>query len=137
MLVSVVIVGLLAAGLTLWRLVDARRLRNLREEEQERLRGSSSEDLARAVQAIVKMEGWERHPAGAAIVARDAGWTDDALGELLEDLWGDCMKEDVELGRVHRRTSNEFELYDTGIVAIRGELDRRLGATSQRSTYRD
>jgi hypothetical protein len=108
--------------------------RRRRREEEEHLRATPPDELARQVRAVVEMEGWQRLPAGAAILVRDADWTDELLKERLDALWLECTKEDAALGQVGSRMGNEFELYDTGISVILGELDRRTRVT--RTAYR-
>jgi hypothetical protein len=114
--------------------VNADRLRRQQAAREEALRRSSPDALARTVQSIVDFEGWHRHPAGEAIAARTAGWTDGVLEDHLDALWHDCMAEDVELHRLYHRESNFFELHDSGLTDIYGEVKRRTG--SGRTVYR-
>lgn len=137
LLLALVVLGSLFVA---WNIASTKNAGTTRREERERwqeqLQHASPDDLARWMREAIQAAGWRRLPAGAAILARDTGWTDLELRTQFESLWQDCMKEDEELERSLGRSSNHYQLFDTGLVQIGHELQRRAGADSERAERR-
>jgi hypothetical protein len=90
-----------------------------------RRRTASANELAREAQQVIRLEGWRQDAAANAIVERSE-WTDQELLDALEAMWTSLTDADRRTGRAGR-SSNHFELYDSGIEAMLVTLRARLG----------
>ena len=74
---------------------------------------------------MIRFEGWRQDPAANAIVERTE-WTDRELLDALEAMCASLTEADRRTGRAGR-SSNHFELHDSGIAAMLATLRTRLG----------
>jgi hypothetical protein len=99
-----------------------------------RRRSAGANELALEAQQIIRLQGWRQDAAANAIVERSE-WTDQELLDALEAMWTSLTAADRRTGRAGR-SSNHFELYDSGIAAMLVTLRARLGIP-QPGTRRD
>lgn len=119
--ITIVLASTVAAGFAFLFLAPALAGRS----RARRLRTASANELAREAQQIIRFEGWRQHAAADAIVERSE-WTDQELLDALEAMSASLTEVDRRTGRAGR-SSNHFELHDSGIETMLVTLRARLG----------
>jgi hypothetical protein len=74
----------------------------------------------------IRLKRWEHFPAAARIMARGA----QSDAQLLEDVRALCAEVIGADGRARGPGSNEFELYECGLISILEALEARVRVQS-------
>jgi hypothetical protein len=123
--IAVFLAALLMVAGGAWFLFGRWRIERMVRREYARLAPLSADALAGQARGHVEVGGWRTMPAGAALLARDSGWTDAALLAALTALHGELHAEDVRTGRGGR--GHAFNFHDLGAGTIVDVLRARLG----------
>jgi hypothetical protein len=123
---TILVSATVAAGL--FAVIMRARRKSRVDARREELRGSTLAQILSDTQKALDRPGWERFSAVGRIRALGRSSTDAELLEAMKVLWEEACREDAERGR-EGRDSNEFDLYDSGLVRIMEVLEERVVRT--------
>ncbi len=99
-----------------------------------RVRKASTAELLAEARSGVRLEHWERFPAGKMLMAEDMK-NAESLRDALRKLFEEVTQEDREKNQ-HGRDSNFFEFYDSGLILILEVLEKRLKTPPNAGPFR-